>query len=582
MLYKCIGGGTPDNCRDACALIGPSCSSTGVPVAEAGCSTYIGCLTYTPTPSVTPTETPTETPTQTPTRTPTRTRTQTPTRTPTPTVANTSTARATPVGPTPIPDEHAILYWKSLQTLGSTTPMYHHSGDFIVIEKTNFVLPFDGQISQLSVCCEPQVIVNAQVFTLMINGVPTALTCALDVGQADASNCTNTSDTVSFNALDDINMRSQGTAGGTTITDCMVVAQLADSAGSPYDSAITWGGGFAVFDGAGGRPVNGNFCGPGADADNITECLGINANDPVKAQSAAFIVPVAGNLSGLGVRQSIAVATDGTATYTVVNVTANRDTGVVVTLNAGDLKQTTTTCTHDCYVEPGDLLTVRFNYAGSGNTFANRNLAITIDGIGQVSTSRRSNALVPQPTVGPGTPTPTPLEVYGNYSSPWVDTVNTVRNERDAIARHLAVQVPLPAPAAFTVSVCFTSLTLPRSCLSTGLTCTVGMGEQTCIDDASSMTLVPGDFYTVQLLNTGGTGGPPAYSFVLNSLPTETPTETPTEIPTETPTRTLTPTPVPIGAGCCDCEGHVACVPTNGTCPDGCEFVADGICVLRR
>jgi hypothetical protein len=429
------------------------------------------------------------------------------------------------------------LYWKSLTTLSSTTAIYHHSGDFTTVAKTDLVLPFGGQISLLSVHCDPAVTQNSQVFTLMINDAATALRCA--VSGPNGSDCSDTTNAVTFSAGDDINLRSQGSAANTTVTDCMAVAKLADSAGNPYDSAITWGGGGAAFNGVGGRPVDGNFCGPGNDLDNITECLGANANAPVNAQSAAFIVPVGGTLSGLGVRQSVAVATGDTVTYTVYNVTANRDTGLVVTLNASDLKQTTTTCANDCLVDPGDLLTVRFNRTGTGDTFANRNIAITIDGIGQVNTSRRDSKIG------------TAATVFGNFHSPWVDTVNTVRNERDGLAKHLAVQVPAPAAADFTVALCYASGSLPRSCTGfaspgyPGLTCTVPAGQQMCSDDAGSFLLNAGDLYTVRIVTEGSTGGPPAYAFALNDIPppTPTPTETPTSTPTDTPTNTPTDTP---------------------------------------
>jgi len=518
---------TPTNTATSVPTNTPTNSPTSTLTAT---PTNTPSITSTPSVTITPGG-PTLTPTLTATRTPTLTRTPTNTPTSTPTVVNTSTARPTPTGTLTGP-EHVTLFWKALQTLSSTTPIYHHSGNFTApLAKTDFVLPFGGQISLLSVHCDPGVTTGGQEFRLMVNDLTTALTCTVSAGQSE---CSDTTNTVAFNANDDINLRSVGTVAGSTAPDCMVVAKLADSAGNPYDSTIAWGGGGAAFDGNGGRPLDGSFCGPGDDLDNITECLGANANDPVNAQSAAFIAPVGGLLSGLGVRQSVVVAAGDSVTYTVVNVTANRDTGVVVTMNAGELKQTATTCTHDCYVAPGDLLTVRFNRTGTGDTFANRNLAVTIDGMGQDNTSRRNSAIGTAQTV------------FGNYDSPFVDTVNTVRTERDMIAKHLAVQVPLPAVAPFTVSLCVASPTLPRSCLSTSLGCMVNAGQQTCVDETNSMTFHTGDLYTVEIVTTGSTGGPPAYAFLLNDIPTPTPTSATTATPTLPPTGTPTDTPTPV------------------------------------
>jgi hypothetical protein len=496
-----------------------------------------------PTGTITRTATATKTPTATKTDTPTPTETWTPA--PTGTIRPTLTLTVTPTGtllPTQDP-RHAVLYWKELQTLASTTAMYHHSASFSAalvapaIARTDFVLPFDGQISLLSVHCDPGVSVGSQTFTLMLNGNPTALTCVMSGGGTD---CTDSSDTISFVAGDLLNMRSQG-SGGATNPDCQTAAKLADSSGNPYDAAVTWGGGGDAEDLPGHRPVDGNFCGPGNGSDVITECLGHNANNPANAQAAAFIVPVGGRLTGLAVAQSVAVP----GTYTVFNVTANRDVGLSATISG--TTAIATSCTHDCSLFPGDLLTVRISGLGGGNTFANRNIALTIADTGQINTSRRS--------AGIGGVAQT---VFGNFNSPWTDTANTVRAERAFVAHHLAVQVAgAPTSNAFTVSICEANALLPRQCLSSGVACTVLDGAQTCVDDVDSMPFAEGDLYTLRISTTGNTGGAPAFAFVLSdptatATPTATvtptgpttptPTSTETLTATTTPTRTITPT----------------------------------------
>src|SRR4029077_10405501 len=108
---------------------------------------------------------------------------------------------------------------------------------------------------------------------------------------------------------------------------------------------------------------------------------------------------------------------------------------------------------------------------------------------------------------------------FGNYNSPWVDTTNAARAERDTLVQHLAVQVPLPAVAPFTVSVCRANAALPRTCVQTGLQCMVDIGQQTCVDDTNTMTLLTGALYTVEIVTPGSPGGPPAYAFELIDIP---------------------------------------------------------------
>lgn len=479
--------------------------------------------------------------------------TATPTRTPTitPTPFQTGTARPTPAA-SPTPHEHAVMYWKSLQTLAVTTPIYHHSGNFTAIAKTDFVLPFAGELDLLSLSCAPAVdcvgagcFGGSQIFTLMVNDVASALTCTVT-----HTECDDSTHTVTFNAGDRLTLRSQASVSQSTATDCTAVARLRDGSGNPYDSTIHWGGGGAAFDGNGGRPISGDWCGPGNDVDDITECIGgSGASGGIYgfygAPSQSFTIPgpigtLMGRLSGMGVHVTPAIAAGDTETYTVVNVTGGmRDTGLVTTLTAGNTQATTTTCTgDDCWVYGGDNLAVRYDLtAGTGDTFGNRNISITIDGPGQIFTTRRN---APRTVAG---------TLYGNVLSPFVDTVNTIRTEQCTDVQNLTVDSGgTNAVADFTARLCLTDGALPRTCTTaTALTCMVSASQAQCVDSAHSPVLNAGDLYTQQIVTTGSTGGPPDVAMELvgcvSPEPTDTPTETPTETPTATPTDTPTETP---------------------------------------
>ena len=97
-FYKCQYAGVFMNCAAACANIGEDChiDPDNGAMANAICSTGLGCFAFTETP--TPTQTPTQTPTPTITNTPTRTKTptETPTVTPTSTPIPTDTPKFSP------------------------------------------------------------------------------------------------------------------------------------------------------------------------------------------------------------------------------------------------------------------------------------------------------------------------------------------------------------------------------------------------------------------------------------------------------------------------------------------------------
>lgn len=517
--------------------------------------------------------------TQTPTRTPTRTPTSTPTETAT--AFFTATVRPTPTGNTPTPSEHGALFFKALQTLTTNTAIYHHTGDLTTITMEELALPFDAIASLLSVKCDPPVSSGSQIFTLMVGGAASTLTCTVAPGSGDlgdGATCSDNVHAVAITAQQAITLRSQGSlVSGNTAPDCQVMAKLTDSGGNPYDAVVSFGGGGAASSLCGGRPssggcatgraVTGNLCAPGNGFNGDTECLGVNNNTLDAFFASSFPIPVYGTLSGLCVHTQPAT----TGTYTVYNVTAQRDTGLSVAL-AGQTVNCSTTCASDCVVLPGDDLLVRLD----GDTaFANRNVTITIDGSGTINTVRRDAAL-----------SATSAPLYGNYGSNWTDTVNTQRMDRLTAVKHLTADtagIPVVTDTKFTV--CYASSTLPRTCATpTSETCTIAAGQTQCRDDVNAPIFAAGDLLTVEVAPTPtfSTGGPPAFALEYEDVPaTESPTETPTATPTNTPTPTMTPTVTPtcvvIGpTDCCECPNAEALC--TGCCPPGCTIVQNAVC----
>lgn len=502
------------------------------------------------TPTFTPTRTNTRT--QTPTRTPTNTKTITPTPTLTWTAANTGTIRPTwtptptktlvpgqptwtptPTGtiPTPTPQGHAVLYFKSRQTRKDPTPVFHHSFDSDASFQNDFVLPYDSRIDLMSIFCDGPNSVNGQVFTLMVGDSASALTCTI----SGANTCADSSNVVDVPADTPITLRSLATSANSSVPDCTVEVRVRNQDNSPYDAIVSWGGSGAND---ASSPVSGNLCGPSGDQDNLTGCLSVGANSQANAEAASFIVPVSGTLTGFGAYHYSIDPGSATALYTVYNATAQRSVGLGVALSGGPVHGIQAPCTHDCDVFKDDVLTVMDDATSPPGTTLQgvyMNLTVTIRGMGQINTTRSDSTIVGS-SVG-----------FTNFHSPDTDSTNTYRANRAFVARHLAATSGgTPAGADTTFSICSVNDFLPRVCLQTSLECTILAGQSLCANDADAQTFAAGDLYSVRWTTTDSTGGPAGYSFLLEDLPTATPTSTPTNTPTNTPT--WTPSNTPVGA----------------------------------
>jgi hypothetical protein len=520
-----LGGCEPTPTPSATLTNTPTATPTNTPTAT---PTNTSTATPTNTPTATPTNTPTSTPTSTPTATPTSTPTATPTNTSTATPTNTPTASPSPTGtasptfterptatPAPrLPRKHAVMYWYAAGMLIDPTPNFYHTGgpapDNLLVrpsveDNQKTVFPFAGQFRNLSVSTHAAITNGGQTFTLRLNGGDTALACTVCASPPDCcapgttcttSTCTDTTHTVTFDALDSLTLKGQATASGSTPPGFHAVAEIDEPGGTPYATVVSWGG--LAFS----APTNGNYCGPGSDTGIDTGC---GATNPA---AAAFIVPGAGVISGIAVERSTAPASGRTETFSVYNVTADRDAaGLSATLEgtAGDIKKAATTCTANCSVAAGDLIAVRFNSTGTVSA-AVRNVTVTVDGIGQIDTTRSDNKI-------------TALTRYANFHAPWngaIATAEVVSAERACTLRNLYVHTTAPPSSqGFTVTVCSGSTpSSPSFCSGSRPTCTVAGVTQTCNDTTSTVTLSAGDFYTVKLSNPGAsTGGATAFSF---------------------------------------------------------------------
>ncbi len=473
--------------------------------------------TPTPTPTATVTPAPTATVTATLTTTPTA-----PTLTPTPTATPTATATLTPT-PTPTATSVAqgLLFFRGT-TAGSTTAQYHLVSQSTVKEGNEIALPFDFQVSDLYVYCGSAVSTGAQTFTVVKNGTAdTTLECVIT---SSARSCSDTAGSISFTAATDrITLQSVATAGASAPT-CAMTLVVKDGAGNPYDGVVAFGSSGVS------SPSDGQFCGLGT---TIAGGCGASAGN-----SAAWIAPSAGRLTGLAVRVDTTITASNTHTYTVRNETAGTDTDLVATLTGALTGPSITrdaTCTSNCSYSAGDLLVVRFNRSGSQGTGMRRTISVTHDGAGQVFATRNNG-----------------YNLASDRYTGWHDGFGqSVASgvawpvPRAGTLRNLFVHNPTAPTTAFSMKVCVGANGATPTCTGVRPACSVTAGDTSCSDTAVGDAIPVGAGDLVQLFfdQAGGVSGDLGTSVEFipaTPLPTTTPTASPTL--TRTPTVTETPT----------------------------------------
>jgi len=354
-----------------------------------------------------------------------------------------------------------------------------------------FRLPFTARVSNLFVTCVDGVTTGSHTMTLRRNGGNTSVACTL---QGGAALCSDTVDSVDFTAGDRISVRVANSAS-TQAPSCQAMATLsAIGAAPPPDSVITLHTDAEI-------PTSGQFCGlnvvPGTSA---ATCTSASADD------VSIVMPHAGSLTGLAVSISANIGNGRSETFTVRNLTTGLDTGVTVTVLAGDDTNSTATCTGNCGFNAGDRLAIRYNATGSPQS-KTRSLSLSYTGAGATLTSRRGH-------FNTGT-------TYGGYHSAVDATAPgsaALRIDRSAQVQNLYVHSTTPAARAFTVTVCSGS-TSPPSCTGTRPHCTVTLGATTCTDTTNALSLSQGSYVEVQVEHQGDTAGTIGFSVELANLP---------------------------------------------------------------
>lgn len=486
-------------------------------------------LPPTATPSVTVTPTRTHTRTQTPTRTGTGTRTATPTITPTRTTtptpdltpSTTFTARSTPVGPTPTPCEHSVMYWRG-HAPGAGVGYYHADQVFIgspaggglygdaTEARYEIVFPHAVRLRHLCAVIDRSIVVGGQTFTLRRNQADTALAVTFTPGPTRFG-CDDTHE-VSFAAGDRATLSARATLTGSTQPAFGITAEVVDSDGGPYDAILSWGPAFALM-------ADGNYCGAG-DANGAN--TGCGDPDP---RHSAMIVPRAGYLSGLSVHLGV-TPTASAFTFTVRNLTTGRDVpGMTVSIAGnGERFGYVPSCTDpECYVAAGDRLAVRFNSSTPGQKYiVNRtNFVLTIDGIGGWDGIRQGfeNAT---------------LTGYSNVHGIGLNpNFMLYCAERDATVRNLHAWTSAPSTDVITTTFCHGQ---PGAMTCDRPSCVIAAGQLSCSDTESSVTLAKGTCYNVKAEAPAGAGGSFGFALELNDVEPFQGTDTPGPTPTATPT----------------------------------------------
>jgi hypothetical protein len=300
---------------------------------------------------------------------------------------------------------------------------------------------------------------GAQSFTVQLQGVDTTLRCTRTTSDL---NCSDTLDTVDFNAGDQLGVRVDTPTGQL----CKVSARLTESNGAAHNSVVYWNG-------SGSAPGNNTYCGP---TQNGVECT-------ANAVDASFIMPSTATLRRIAVHTNTNLGASETHTYTVRNLTQARDSLPSV---ASSLAGTVSgQCTTNCSFNAGDLVAVRLAISGS-QTSVRRWISLEFDGIGTI-------ALVGGPRAN--------STRYGMWGGRFLDTVqaNTVyRAPAAARFRRLRAHSTVSIDTS-QVRVCV-GATNPPPCTAP-LTCslTVAADGARCADTVNTVSVNAGDYFQIRI-----------------------------------------------------------------------------------
>jgi hypothetical protein len=377
-----------------------------------------------------------------------------------------------------------VLFF-SWETVGKGTTKYAHHYGIAGEEKTSFILPTGGRVSNFLVTCAEAITSGSHTVTLRMNGSDTAVGCVLSGG---ASTCSDV-DVLDLTATDRLSLKISNVAS-TQKPACRAMATLAAAGGGgPHDNVIT-------LHTDAESPADGRFCGMNVSAGNgATTCTSASADD------VAIVMPGTGTLTGLAVALNTSLPSAKSESYTITNLTTGADVGLSVTIDGEESAASTATCTANCLFVAGDRLAVRYQRVGTG-TSRTRSIALSHVGGGSNFTSRSAR-----------------FSSGSRYTGDHLDFATTaaggaaIRMDRPAVLRNLHVDTTTLPAAAFLVTVC-TGAATPPSCTGTRPQCTVHLGSTSCTDTSTSLSVDAGDYVDeVEITGQGGTGGTVGFSF---------------------------------------------------------------------
>jgi hypothetical protein len=429
--------------------------------------------------------------------------------------------------------ENAAVWFQG-NTAGTTTPQYFHQTGVAALAYQEQELPFPAELSLLTVQCPTTVTVGTQTFTIVVDGVvdPT-LQCVISAG---ALNCNDPDGVLPVDPTDRFAMQSVGTAGATAPAGCVMALRVTGPGGAPYDNIISFGG----YNPA--NPASGTFCAPNTYTASPSNCM------QATEASAQWIAPSAGTVTGMRVRMDIVVGASSSETFTVKNSTTGLSSDPAVTIPAGALRGSVTTCTTNCTFAAGDQLTVAFTRTGGVQT-KGRNIVVTTTGGQIVPTQNGGFTLNGTSYVG----------WHRSFDNATAATAWPMPN--GGIVKTLRASLPSTAANTFTAKICTNVAGTTPTCTGTRPTCTITAGALTCSDTTNPLTLAPGGVFSIQATESGTLGtiaAAVAFEIGAAAVPTVTPLVlTPTPVATGTTvatptvpaatltaTATLTPTPV--------------------------------------
>jgi hypothetical protein len=396
----------------------------------------------------------------------------------------TPTPSPTPIATGPV-GERASLFFRC-PTFNDGSVGFCH---FITSRNAVFqplALPQSVQLSNMFVYCDFAVGTGSQTLTLHINGADTSLGCTVGTGEQVCQD-TDPTHVVAYTSDQDISVKVSGPSGSSAPV-CRVSMTARVDANTEADAIFTWNNNGSDY-----TPFQDHYCGPGVGfSTDPSECGVTTADD------ASWAVGSAGRVSGFTVRSNIKLTGGTSETFTVCKLgvgsgacdsAENGLTGLEVTIDDAIQKQTDTTCTQNCDLNPGDRLAVKVSKVVGSPGPKKWHFAVTVDGVpahlafkGPRSTGERYyNMMITWPSEGP----------------------TLYRIDRPGTLRNLYCYAGSPPTVSTTFSVCVGS-TDTAACGA--MACTMDPTGASCSDTTRAVPVAAGDYVGFRISRSGGDG----------------------------------------------------------------------------